>query len=188
MLVEIEMKNYRHYILILGLFSSQFGCVDKRNKDDKLIEITSRTEDGFQDIILKITESSQSDNGEFEIIAKGKSDEKTVGLKVVISEKSKKVTFSSLGLESDNFIGALSRLYSLPTDKKFIKNTLPFDLILMSKEENKEYYLFKIFFDPYDSAGLYSELYLNVNLTDNEIELKEKDEEYRKNLIEALSE
>jgi hypothetical protein len=52
---------------------------------------------------------------------------------------------------------------------------------------DKGYYKFKLFFDPSDELGLYCELYLNINLPDKEVELREKDQEYRENLIRAMT-
>ena len=39
---------------------------------------------------------------------------------------------------------------------------------------SKETYRFKLFFDPYDSLGLYSELFFNVNMRDKEIEITKR--------------
>jgi hypothetical protein len=54
-------------------------------------------------------------------------------------------------------------------------------------ELSKGYFQFKIFVDPYDSLGLYSELFLNVNLPKREVEINEKDWEYRESLVKVLT-
>jgi hypothetical protein len=204
------MKNYTNYILLIGLLSSLLSCRE-RNKisDDDLIEITSRTEEGFHDIVLNIIDSKLTRNGDYEIIAKGKNKEETVGLKIKIKDKLKAglvnegfdgfdstavelngVSFYSIGPESDNLVRILSKLYDSPTDKKFTTSEILFDMFSLNQEQaelSKGYFRFKIFFDPYDSLGLYSELFLNVNLPKKEVEINEKDWEYRESLVKVLT-
>jgi hypothetical protein len=204
------MRNYTNYILLVGLLSALLSCSgNKKMKDDDLIEITSRTEEGFHDIVLNIVDSKLTSNGDYEIIAKGKNKEETVGLKIKIKDKLKAglvnegfdgfdstavelngVSFYSIGPESDNLIRTLSKLYGSPTDKKFTRSDLLFDMFSLNKEQadlSKGYFQFKIFFDPYDSLGLYSELFLNVNLPKKEVEINEKDWEYRESLVKVLT-
>ncbi|MEO7992742.1 MAG: hypothetical protein ABI663_24535 [Chryseolinea sp.] len=204
------MKNYTNYILLAGLLNALLSCSgNKKMSDDDLIEITSRTEEGFHDIVLNIVDTKLTSNGDYEIIAKGKNNEETVGLKIKIKDKLKAglvnggfdgfdstavelngVSFYSIGPESDNLIRTLSKLYGSPTDKKFTTSDLSFDMFSLNKEVaelNKGYFQFKIFFDPYDSLGLYSELFLNVNLPKKEVEINEKDWEYRESLVKVLT-
>jgi len=161
------MKKFAELILLLGILGSLFGCGDskvKKNKDIDLIEISSKTKGGFQDIVLTIVESN---NENTEIIAKGKSNQETTGLKIII--EGKEIKFASLGQESDNLIRALSTLYALPTGDKFSKSRIFFYGILMNTDQSeldKGYYKFKLFFDPNDELGLYSELYIKYKLVD----------------------
>jgi hypothetical protein len=197
------MKNLTNYILIMGLFSSLFGCGDNKKMD--LVEITSRTEEDFHDFVLTIVDSKLTANGEYEITAKGKNKQEIVGLKIKVRDnlkagfagsevdntafESNGATFYTIGQESDNLIKGISSLYAFPTDNKFT-NKISFDIFSLNQEQadlSKGYYKFKLFFDPNDELGLYSELYLNINLPDNEVELKEKDPEYRENLIKAMT-
>jgi hypothetical protein len=201
------MRSYKNHILSLGLLSILFACGDnKKVKDTDLIEITSRTEEGFQDIVLNIVDSKLTDNGDYELIAKGKSSQETVGLKIRIRDRLKAgligdnfdptavaikgVTFQSTGPETDNLVRILSRLYNYPTDKSFTNGDISFDMYSLNKEQadlSKGTFKFKLFFDPYDSLGLYSELFLNINVPKKEIEINEKDIEYRENLVKALT-
>ncbi|MDX1939246.1 MAG: hypothetical protein SFU99_01765, partial [Saprospiraceae bacterium] len=92
------MKNYEKYILSFGLLILLFSCGDSRRANDMdLIEITSKAEDGFQDIVLNIVDGKLTDNGDYELIVKGKSDLETVGLKIKIKDKLK------AGLIGDDF-------------------------------------------------------------------------------------
>jgi hypothetical protein len=199
------MMNLTNYILIMGLFSSLFGCGDDNRMNKDLIEINSRTEEDFHDFVFTIVDSKLTANGEYELTAKGKNKEEIVGLKIKIKNKLKAgfvgsevdntafelngATFYSIGLESDNLIRGISNLYAFPTDNKFT-NDISFDIFSLNQQQadlSKDYYKFKLFLDPNDELGLYSELYLNVNLPNNEIELREKDPEYRENLVKAMT-
>ena len=187
----------------MGLFSSLFGCSDNKSAD--LVEITSRTEEDFQDFVLTIVESKLTADGEYEITAKGKNKQEIVGLKIKLKNNLKPgflgdevdntafepngATFYTIGQESDNLIRGISKLYSFPTGNKF-KNNISFYIFSLNQEQadlSKGYYKFKLFFDPSDELGLYSEVYLNVNIPENEVELREKDPEYRENLIKAMT-
>ena len=146
------------------------------------------------------------DNGDYELIAKGKINKEIVGLKIKIKNKLKAglvendfdstavaikgVTFYSTGFETDKLVKILSELYGYPTDKTFTTSDISFDMYSLNQEQadlSKGVYRFKLFFDPYDSLGLYSELFLNLNLPNKEIEINEKDIEYRENLIKVLT-
>jgi hypothetical protein len=186
----------------MGIIAS--SCGDKAS----LIEIDSRTEDGFHDIVLTIVQSEKLDE-EYEIVAKGLYKGETVGIKLRVKDNLKEglanggfdgfdttavelngVSFSSIGDESNKLTKVLSNLYGYPTDKAFTMNDTRFDMFSLNAEQadlSKGYFKFKLFFDPYDSLGLYSELFLNVNIPENEIELNEKDLEYRPVLIKALT-
>jgi hypothetical protein len=201
------MNSHINYVLLMGLFSFLFGCDDsKKVQDNDLIEITSNTEEGFQDIVLNIVDSKRTKNGDYEIIAKGKNIQEIVGLKIKIKDKLKAgllrggldstavelngVSFFSIGKETDTLIKVLSKLYGHPTDKSFTTNAISFDMFSLNDEEaelGKGYFKFKLFFDSYDTLGLYSELFLNINLPNGEIEINEKDVEYRENLVKALT-
>jgi hypothetical protein len=196
------MKTLKNYLLIMGLISLLFGCGDNKNAD--LVEITSRTEEDFQDFVLTIVDSKLTD-GQYEITAKGKNKQEIVGLKIRLKNnlkpgfvgdevdntafESNGATFYTIGQESDNLIRGISKLYAFPTDSKFTHD-ISFDIFSLNQEQadlDKGYYKFKLFFDPSDELGLYSEFYLNINLPDKELELREKDQEYRENLIRAMT-
>ena len=174
----------------------------------KLEDITSRfdPEEGWNDIFLKITEREDNDDSVI-FTAKGLFENQIVGLKVQVNKNMDAgvlpnqeinqdafyrdgIRFFSIGDESDKLLKALSSLYKFPTDLPFLPvidgamafslNEAPMDL------NSKEYYKLKLFFND-DSEDSYCELFCNFNLTDNIIELHEKDEGYRENLIKTFS-
>lgn len=173
-----------------------------------LEEITARfnAEEGWNDIFLKITDRKEK-NESVIYIAKGLYKGKVVGLKVEVLKNMMAgllpsgevnqnafyrdgIRFFSIGNESDELVKALSNLYQFPTIKSFPEsivgamtfslNEIPVDL------KNNEHYKFKLFFQD-NSEDLYCEMYCNLDLLDGVIELHEKDEEYRENIIKTFS-
>ena len=173
-----------------------------------LEEITANIdpEEGWNDIFLRIVYEQELENS-FVYIGKGLYNGKTVGLKVEIKKGivagllasgeinkaafyENGIQFSSIGLESNELVKALSELYNFPTTKQFsnfaISSTI-FSLNEVNVDLSKRnYYKFKLFFHE-NSEDLYSEMFCNINLTKGIIELHEKDEEYRENIIKVLS-
>lgn len=174
----------------------------------KLEDITSRfsPEEGWNDIFLKITD--RADNKDSVVYtAKGLFENQIVGLKLQFKKNMEAgllpteeinqnafyrdgIRFFSIGEESDKLLKVLSTLYGYPTNKSFSQaidgamafslNQIPVDLY------SKEHYKFKLFFND-NSENLYCEMFCNLDLIDDIIELHEKDEEYRENLIKTFS-
>jgi len=189
----------------MGFLSSIFGFSQNTN----LIELTSNqdAEEGWKDLIFIITEKEKLDNGFWSLTCKANYGNQTVGIKINISDGipagivndeidntrffSKGVEFQSIGKESDKLIEIISKLYGLPTKNKFTSEKLTFTAFPLNKEkailENGRFH-FKIFFDENDERNLYAEIFLNPDLKNGTVELNEKDEEYRANIVKLLSE
>jgi len=107
------------------------------------------------------------------------------------------LTIKSSGEISDNFLKVLSELYKQEIDstKRFIKSARiafidlnefskrQFGKEPVNKSEAKE---IKIFFEG-NTSDYYAELYLNINEKEHWLELKEKDESYRDQVIKFLA-
>ena len=197
-------------ILLMAFFSFLFGCNNNNQNIQKinLEEIASRidVEEGWKDIFLKITEDKRTDTSHI-YIAKGLYKEEIVGLQIEISSKInagiigdkidnkngfvlKGVRFKSIGNESDKLVNALTELYDVPIEKSFTKQTISATVFSLNEKKvnlaKNDYYKLKLFFEE-DNEDLYSELYLNINTETQEIELHEKDEEYRWSIIKVLT-
>jgi hypothetical protein len=202
-------------IIIMSIFSFLFGCNDnkgnaqvKKPKNINLEDITSRIdpEEGFVDVFLKITEETKTDTSRI-YIAKGLYKNKIVGIQIevstnilagIIGDKIDNkngfvlngVQLKSVGQESDEFVKSLAELYNKTTEKKFTKNKVSATAFSLNEKDvnldNKDYYKLKLFFEENDES-LYSEVYLNINTDKREIELHEKDEEYREPIIKVLT-
>ena len=156
------------------------------------------------DIRLSITEISKTDTS-ITYFANSFYDAKNVGLKITIptaSPKNKKelaqiLTLQSSGNISDNLVQTLSKLYKekVDTTLHFVtsKRLAFIDLNEFAKAQfgqepaNKTTAKkMKVFFEaenPDDNA----ELYINIDETEHWIEIKEKDEGYRKQVIKGLT-
>lgn len=200
-------------IILMGFFSFLFGCKNNgsnaqtNNSDNtKIEEITSRIdpEEGWSDIFLKITEDTKTDISHI-YIAKGLYKNKTVGLQIEVSSKigagiidgkpdgkagfvANAVQLKSIGQESDELVKALAELYKQPTNKGFTKQTISATAFSLNEKsvnlDKNDYYKLKLFFAE-DDENLYSEIFLNINTDKREIEIHEKDEEYREPIIKV---
>ncbi len=97
------------------------------------------------------------------------------------------VTFRSLGLESDNFIAALSHVYRTTPPGNTMKQSVAFAAISMHGDPAQPEagpVMMKLFFGDGEESV---EVYANFNLRLNTLELREKDTGYRAALLRALT-
>ncbi len=94
-----------------------------------MIDITSKTQEGFQDIVLSVERFEKDKEGNLSIFARGKYKDKIVGLSFLIKGGMRNgiknndfdrqafykdgIIFKSIGSESDNLINALAELYGV---------------------------------------------------------------------------
>lgn len=190
----------------MGFFSSIFGRKSNQNSGS-LIEITSNQEeeDGWQDLIFSITEKKNESNI-WNLKCEGVHGGVVVGFRIYINEgidaginedgiDSTKfivdgIRIESIGEKSDKLIEIMSSIYKQPIVKKFTQTKLNYTIFPLNNEkailENGRF-KFKLFFDDNDEQGLYSELYINPNLPNGTLELNEKDEDYRENIIKSMT-
>jgi len=195
----------KRIILIMGIFSNVFGFSQHNN----LIELTSKqdAEEGWNDLILTITKKEKLSNGFWSLICKAKYENHIVGLKINIvdgipagivndeidntSFTKKGVEIYSIGKESDKLLEIISKLYGETKKTKFKRDKLTFTAFPLNTEkailENGRFH-FKLFFDENNEQNLYAEFFLNPDLKNGTIELNEKDQEYRMNIVNLLSE
>ncbi len=188
----------------MGILSSVFGFSQNNN----LIELISKqdADEGWQDLIFTITEKEKLDNGFWSLTCKAKYENQIVGLKIniadgipagIVNEEIDNTSFSvkgveihSIGKESDMLIEVISKLYGQPEKTIFTHEKLTFTAFSLNKEkailENGRFH-FKLFFDENDERNLYSEIFLNPDLKSGTIELNEKDQEYRVNIVKLFS-
>ncbi|SHE67821.1 hypothetical protein SAMN04488522_101894 [Pedobacter caeni] len=191
----------------MGFIASLFGCnSEKTPQHTKLEEITLRADpsEGFSDIYLKIISDKPTDSTHI-YVAKGLYHGKTVGIQVEVKSNMPAgitqngeisnagfiydaVTFFSIGEESNELIKALGTLYSVNTSRPFASQVTATTVFSLNKNisnlNTAGNYKFKLFFD---TEADVPEIYLNLNLTEGIIEILEKDQEYRKPIIDVLT-
>jgi len=203
----------KFFIIYMALFPFLFSCESNHSSpaanDSTLLEdINARInpEDGWNDIFLKIVKDQKTDSSHIYTV-KGLYKEQTVGLQIEVNSSigagivdgtpnvnsgiaRQSVHIRSMGAESDAFVKALAELYGRPTLKAFRQQPLSVTAFSLNETpvnlDKDGYYKLKLFLEEYDE-DLYSEVFLNINTEKKEIEINEKDWEYRRAIIELLT-
>ena len=171
-----------------------------------MIDITSKPDEYFSDIVLSIEKKSKDWRKNYHFIAKGFYKNILVGIEVIVKAGMRNgitngnfdktafcnegIVFKSIGNYSEEFIKALAKLYGIKTNKHLSKNPISFTSFALEEhkldfENNK--ISFKLFFDEDNRHNLYCELFCNINIPEQEIEIHEKDKEYRENIIKTFT-
>ena len=172
----------------------------------KLRQIDISEEDDFVDLQFSIINYWQDENENHVCQVKGLWNKVIVGFEIAFRpdmqlgiidgevDKSRfyneGVNFYSIGDLSDNFIKALIGLFKVDIQPlKMIDKIKSTTFVLSGHPENSDsgYIKTKIFFDDTEEKGFYSEWYVNVDLKNRILELREKDPDYRRNIINILT-
>jgi hypothetical protein len=182
----------------VGIIASIFGRASAAAREVKLVG-----EDGWVDLDLPLTEFKDRSNV-YRLVAKGLLDGTSVGLRVEIDGHWNpkptehdavtfywgSVTLRSMGLESDALAMALSRLYGLPHAELRMLPEIRTEAVGLASDPRlieSEPVKMKLFFHS-ENEERYAEVFLNIDRRAQIVELHEKDPEYRKNLVRALTE
>jgi hypothetical protein len=166
-------------------------------------EITSETEEGFQDLVFAVKAHVRHPDGTRLITASGQANGEAVEFAVQLASAWKGgaiksvdfptfqglVILRSTGEASDRLVKVMDALYEtklapagMLTATEFTGISLQGNPSALEAGPVK----IKLFFESKDEER-YAELYLNVDLKASRVELHEKDPEYRKPVIRALS-
>lgn len=164
------------------------------------------SKDGFVDFKFDITAFQKKDK-QYNVMIKGEYGDETAGLSLeivnegfsdfeTISEKEEKIYINipsyyiniiSIGDMSDIFFKALCKAYNITLDKYKMANKVSLNCIAVEGSidniENEEIKI-KCFFE-YEQA--YAEIYINIDKRKKYLEISEKDQNYRKNIIKSTS-
>lgn len=171
-----------------------------------LPELTGGSEEGFVDLTLRAQPvECPRPNGDCAIEAVASADGKRAGLRLVIKGgmapgfvegeidraafAREGISFERTGAESDVFLTKLAELYGVPAaGSSFVKREAVTAFPLDGDPSNikNEPVKFKVFFNDGDTEEKYAELYVNVDLPSGNVELAEKDPEYRENVVRAF--
>ena len=166
----------------------------------KPLQILTEEEEGWgADVRLSIVKVIHQDSvTQYKILSTYNGKE--IGFEIIIPAKLSikgALEFRSTGQNSDEFLHVLSKLYNVKSDSlKYFTKSCKLTGIDLNEFANdklgakisiiaglKE---MKLFYEPANEND-YAELYLNINENEQWVEVKEKDEEYRKAVLGFLS-
>ncbi len=186
----------------MGIFTSFFGFKSRKNESE-LINLISNPEpdEDWKDLTFAITEYDLR-SSRWVFVCKAIYESTVVGFKFSIEEgipagiMDKKLIDSSfcenagqiesIGAETDALGMVMSQLYEQPKCELFTHKNLVYTIFPLNRDRaylKSGLYKFKLF---YQDPELYSEFYINIDLPKRILEFKEKDFDYRKNIIDSF--
>lgn len=189
-------------IAAIGIFST-FGASGKE-PDVPLPEITSAAEEDWHDFTFAIRKDDKLPDGSRALEARGLYRGREVGVLVVLSASWPEakfdqkvpwtaykgvITYRSLGPASDSFLHIMDELYGTALHPKSMRAETKFTGISLGGKPNeleKEPVKIKVFYES-DDEQRYAELFTNIDLQHRVLQINEKDEEYRKPVVRALT-
>jgi hypothetical protein len=170
-----------------------------------MLELTVGAEDGFVDLCLEMNGFAREQNGKVRFEAKAIHKSQKVGFAVTLGpdwEVQKledtdqpphlywgEAQLSSLGEESDLFVQVLDRLYETRVGAARMSQNVDVTAVSLGghpRSLETEPLKMKFFFDV-DPDERYAEFYLNCDVVQKRVEFHEKDQDYRKAVVLALS-
>ena len=194
------MKLVACFVLILSISI----CPRDAGASD-LQEIWKPTDEGWFDVDLTITSVSEDDDHLF-VTARGLFRGSPVGLRIHFLKGMKPglpdgepdstafaeggIAYESIGVESDRLLRAIAELYGLEPFNRQFAAQVPVTSIALEQypfDVSKNAVRFKVFFNTNGREDSYAELFTNIDLPNRRLELHEKDEGYRSNVVRALT-
>jgi len=144
-------------------------------------------EAGFVDIDLHIDAMDCDSWNICSVKASGTFRGRPVAIDATIQSSGGKgrITYRSVGAPSDALAQSLATLYKLPRNDATFVTTATAEIIFL--DANAAEMAGKVFFAANGPESDYAELYTNINKQRRILEIHEKDPEYRKNVLKALS-
>ncbi len=183
----------------MGLFE-RFGS-GKAGNSTKEVKVVD--EEGFADLEIPLTSATQVDDGGWVISARGLHNEDTIGFDVRLGGEWKVQDIDDgafmvywgagavirSGAESDQFSGLLQDVYEVVGSSRKMPDLVEIMVASLATDPERireEPLKMKMFIEPDGDDSEYAEFYLNVDLPGEIVQFREKDEEYRKNLVKAF--
>jgi hypothetical protein len=161
-------------------------------------------EEGFVDLAFQISQKHFRKSGIQEFLVKGNLNGSRVGFSIRLLSEWRPQSiegidevfywggayFESIGQDSWGFLNSLAGLYGTPLsgfeahDRVFARVV---GLACNPGKLKSTPCKMKFFFNPEDAGGLYSEVFIKIDLEANTLEFNEKDNEYRAPLLRSLS-
>jgi hypothetical protein len=166
-------------------------------------EITAELEEGLVDLVLGLQEHRLNDDGSQTIRAAGLHKGSRVGFDLILASGWKKaredkdvplqihtgaVSFRRVGSESDAFLQALDELYGTKVRPEAMASETPFTGASLEGDPANVAtgpVKIKLFYEK-GGEGSYAELFANIDLRARRVEVREKDSDYRAQIVRAL--
>lgn len=189
--------------IIASALSTMFGCNKNTTNCRTLPEITSQSEPGFCDLVFAITDNQHESDGGTLITAEGRYESNAVGVKLLLGPSWKKQTLGgsipcfvgtvliqSAGQKSDRLVQAMDQVYQTSLEPgKMARAPIEFSVITLEGDPRNLQsgpVKIKLFIESEDEDR-YAELYINIDVRNGQVMIKENDPDYREGIIRALS-
>jgi len=167
--------------------------------------VTSEADEGFHDLVFFIAEQKTEVAGAQVFHASGTYKGRQLGFEVVLGPTWKggsppdknipivlhtgMLTYRSTGAESDAFVAALDELYGSKVSPTAMRSNAVFTAISLEGDPaNLKAGAARIkCFHETDKPEEYAEFFTNVDVNARRLEVREKDEEYRRTVVRALA-
>jgi hypothetical protein len=187
---------------MMGIFSFFAAC--GRSSNEALPEITSGPDEGWHDLTFHIRDDRKLEDGRRALEACGVHHGREVGLVVVLGPAWPAVilsgevpftaykgviTFRSSGQSSDALVQTIDELYGTALNPRSMRMETRFTAISLAGKPHvleKGPAKIKAFYESEDQDR-YAELFVNIDLPHRVLQLNEKDEAYRKQVVRALT-
>ena len=179
------------------------GSCRRVSTQNRLVEITSESEEGFHDVVLSIQDHKKLTDGSQTILASGLYKGRKVSVEIYLAPEWRSgpadpdvpittfqgtVSYHSVGAESDLLLQVIDELYGTKRSPKAMNKATEFTAISLGgdpRDLTKEPVKIKLFFDS-NVEDEYAELFTNIDLQARKLYIREKDEEYRPAIVRAL--
>lgn len=161
-------------------------------------------EEGFVDLTFQISQKYFGRGGIQEFLVKGNIDGARVGFSIELLPDWRpqnvegidkafywgEAYFKSSGQDSEEFLKSLAGLYGAALSEFEVQDKVFARVVGLACNPGQLKSTpckMKFFFNPEDEGGLYSEVFINIDLEANTLEFNEKDNGYRAPLLRSLS-
>lgn len=174
-----------HIIFGTALVLSALACLAR--SDVEIYDPKGESaEFGFVDIALQIDAMDCKSWTACSVSASGMFRGRPVALDVTIRSQRgySQITYRSVGATSDALAQALATLYKVPRSHAKLVSAATAEIAFLSADTNTM--SGKVFFAADGPESDYAELYTNIDKQRRVLEIREKDPQFRKNVLKAL--
>lgn len=191
-------------LLLATSCNNETKTSDKETKEPRMESFTNDKDAAKQQLFLRFTDELATDSS-IVYTAKSLYDNDTVGVQIEVLNNIKpginkegypeksgfvkgNIKFSSIGVESDNLVHALSSIFNIPATAGMTQNIILPTVFSSNKEvvdlSKPGTYSFKLFLD--NAKGEPAEVFAVVDTYRKSFEISEKDSTYRAQILSAF--